>query len=734
MPVRPFTPEEIHAERRKLEVPLFGTVLLSAAMFGYAEGSVFFVVAALLAVGVHWVATCRNTEIFARRLVLNAGVALVGVVLLVRFFTTDQELLIALGHYVTLIQLCKLFERKGDRDYVQMLVMSMLLVLAGAMICQELLFAIMGLMYVAFLSYTAMVLTIKRSLLSAARSRGGPVPPGAGGHWPRWALWSRLAVVLTALLATGVVVFLISPREAGGSARTLRRTGRARSGFAETVRLGQPRRIYLSDRVVMYVGRYDPAGRAVGAGGGLYLRGRVFDEYVDSRWVKPIRSRRLSAIQAPGDILARTVREEVSMVPSLLPVAFASYPAVNVTSPDATVRRLDELEYELRASPRLDRPIHYTAYVLPGALSARERQYVAHMRGRRSRSLEAHRVEAAPRVVSLARRWCTDLLARHRSAGNAAARGPLDLAIARRIAGRLKQRCRYTLDLSGADPDRDGVEDFLFSLRRGHCEYFASALTVMCRALDVRARLATGFRPSEYDAASRRHVVRERSAHAWTEVYTPQTDWTVVDATPGERFEPAPQTAWGRWLSGLTNTWTSWEFAWYEKVIGYDDDTRRELAGRVRGALRAAWRAVVAALADAAAGAGELLTRGRLTAAAAWLLGVVAAAAALAGGAVLLVRRRRRRKRPAQVRPGRQPAFFVQLLRLLRRHGLSARPSQTARELAREAAERFDLPDRTLHELVGLYYRIRWSHESAGGDELQAAEARVRRLAEMLST
>ena len=96
----------------------------------------------VLAVGVHMAAAWRNTEIHAQRLVLNAGVLLVGVVLTVRFFSADQELLIALGHYVTLIQLCKLFERKKDRDYVQMLVMSLLLVLAGAMMCQDLLFAV----------------------------------------------------------------------------------------------------------------------------------------------------------------------------------------------------------------------------------------------------------------------------------------------------------------------------------------------------------------------------------------------------------------------------------------------------------------------------------------------------------------------------------------------------------------------------------------------------------------
>ena len=87
-------------------------------------------------------------------------------------------------------------------------------------------------------------------------------------------------------------------------------------------------------------------------------------------------------------------------------------------------------------------------------------------------------------MADLARQWCRDLLAARPV--DPAVRGPSDLAIAQRIADRLRQDYAYSLDLSSADPDRDAVEDFLFYMKQGHCEYFASALTVMCRRWTCR--------------------------------------------------------------------------------------------------------------------------------------------------------------------------------------------------------------------------------------------------------
>jgi transglutaminase-like putative cysteine protease len=736
MPVRTFSRREIAVGRQQLEVPLFGTVLLASAMFCHAEGGLLLLIASLLVVVLHWFATCRNRELFVRRTLLNGSVVLVGIVLGVRYFRGDQDLLLALSHYVMLVQLCKMFDRKGDRDYVQMLVMSLLLVLAASMICQDLLFALMAMVYLAFLCYTAMVFTLKRSYESSWHPVAGPRQPG----WPRWALLSRLTVVLLALLATGVVVFLISPRSAGSGMPSLARMrSEGTSGFSEAVRLGEARSIYLSDRVMMHVRVTGPDGTNLGDVGPLYLRGHAFSEYVDSEWVFRRHRRGYIMPSVPPNMLGRTVRQEVSMVPELMPVMFASYPAVKVTSPDVSIRRLSKLEYELKNASYAGGPVRYTAYVLPSPLKAEDRDYLIGLYGQRGLAKYSSPVEidAPEPVAQLARQWCADLTARRTAVGGAGTvRGDrIGLAIAERISQRLRRRCSYTLDLSAADADRDGVEDFLFHMRRGHCEYFASALTVMCRVLGVRARMATGFRPGEFDDDEGHYVVRQRDAHAWTEVFTASTGWTVVDATPAARFQPIHRSGWSRWVTSAADVWRKWEFAWYARVIGYDDETRRSLAVRVRSTFRSAWASVRHGAAGLVGSLMEMFRSGRVLAGIVWLGGALGVAAAMVAGLVALWRRMRGRQvRPAGPARPKPPRFLRQLLAVLRRHGIRPSASQTPRELAAEAARRLPMPVDVLDALVRLHYRIRWSGRPARDEELRDAEQKVRRIDEMLSS
>ena len=77
------------------------------------------------------------------------------------------------------------------------------------------------------------------------------------------------------------------------------------------------------------------------------------------------------------------------------------------------------------------------------------------------------------------------------------------------------------------------VEEFLFEDKRGHCEYFASALALLGRAAGVPTRVVMGYRVSERSPFGY-SVVRERNAHAWVEAWLPEQGWVTRDATPAE--------------------------------------------------------------------------------------------------------------------------------------------------------------------------------------------------------
>ena len=72
----------------------------------------------------------------------------------------------------------------------------------------------------------------------------------------------------------------------------------------------------------------------------------------------------------------------------------------------------------------------------------------------------------------------------------------------------LKANYEYTL----STPQHAGspIESFLFTNKRGHCEYFATAAVLLMRALGVPARLVSGFRGGTWNDFGKYATVRQR--------------------------------------------------------------------------------------------------------------------------------------------------------------------------------------------------------------------------------
>lgn len=123
----------------------------------------------------------------------------------------------------------------------------------------------------------------------------------------------------------------------------------------------------------------------------------------------------------------------------------------------------------------------------------------------------------------------------------------------------------YTYALHHARKSRqDPVLDFLVEERSGHCEYFASAMALLARAVGVPARVVAGYRVHEINPVGRYSVVRERDAHAWVEAWI-DGKWQSFDPTPPAYLQSlADQTSiirglseWlsARWHDGALTIW-----------------------------------------------------------------------------------------------------------------------------------------------------------------------------------
>ncbi len=134
--------------------------------------------------------------------------------------------------------------------------------------------------------------------------------------------------------------------------------------------------------------------------------------------------------------------------------------------------------------------------------------------------------------------------------------------IARRLQSYLKAsgEFRYTLKANVTNPNIDPLEDFLLNRKMGHCEYFASALVLMLRSVEIPARLVSGFKGGSHNDSTGWFEVEERHAHAWVEAYIDEK-WQVLDPTPAGRAESVASIAaapgsWQDFRNSLRNFWS----------------------------------------------------------------------------------------------------------------------------------------------------------------------------------
>ncbi len=91
----------------------------------------------------------------------------------------------------------------------------------------------------------------------------------------------------------------------------------------------------------------------------------------------------------------------------------------------------------------------------------------------------------------------------------------------------------YTLDLPAPPPGVDIADYFLFDLKKGYCDYYASSFVVMARSVGIPARLVGGYLPGELDAETGQIIITADRAHSWAEVYFPGAGWVEFEPTGG---------------------------------------------------------------------------------------------------------------------------------------------------------------------------------------------------------
>ena len=134
----------------------------------------------------------------------------------------------------------------------------------------------------------------------------------------------------------------------------------------------------------------------------------------------------------------------------------------------------------------------------------------------------------------------------------------------------------------------NSVDEFLFETRRGFCEHYASAFSVLMRGAGIPTRIVLGYHGGEVNPLGGHLIVRQSDAHAWTEIWLDGLGWHRVDPTAavaperidfgaGEAALDAMSDAWGfnaRLMHQMTMTWDAINAKWNAWVLGYGGETQ----------------------------------------------------------------------------------------------------------------------------------------------------------------
>ncbi len=665
--------------RRYFELSLF--LLVVAGFLTLASTGKLDLASLLLAGGA---LALRGVQVLRQtRFVLSEQATTVLTLVYVGFYAADFFLLSrnfvgGTVHLVLFAAVVKIFSVRRERDYAYLAVLSFLMVLAAAVLTVDSLFLFGFSLFLLIAVTTFILLEMRRSAMaSSVQARWGEAEPRQMGWWLSGFSPSFLLLILVGAAA----IFFLIPRVSGGYLSAYAPHGQLATGFSDNVRLGQIGEIQQSNSVVMHVQiDGDHSGAFEWKWRGIALS--LFDGRI---WSNP-----LPQIQAPRSADGRFVLWSADASPPML-----SRPA-------------RPLRYRV-----LMEPVGSDVFFLLGhpiTLSGPYRQLAMDSGGTvynadRERSITTYegssdlfqpapallREASGPLPHSLALRYLqlpalderVADLARQITAGSDTS---YDKALA--IERYLRTHYTYTLQLGSRSP-KDPIAYFLFDRKAGHCEYFASSMAVMLRAVGVPARIVNGFRGGEFNDLTGNYLVRARDAHSWVEVYFPGQGWFAFDPTPAA-IAPT-RTSLGRlmlYVDAAAEFWREW-------VVNYDVLHQRKLEQDASRNGRHAWEGArqwaamrYQGLLD---GARRVQSRVLRRPGYSGLLLLLAAAGLLAvlnlPRLLQLVRERRLAAHPAREPRRAATLWYERMLRLLARRGWRKLPQQTPAEFAQNIAD-----------------------------------------------
>lgn len=499
------------------------------------------------------------------RLDLPAGVVTAATLAYLGFYPVDYffisgSFLPSAVHLVFFVAVVKILTAQSNRDYFFLKIIAFLELLAACILSSR----------VNFFAFLLLFLVLGVATFASGEIRQSAQRRPAVARFSGRGLSVRLsamAVFLSlAILVITAGLFFFLPRTARAAFQHLVSHRYQLTGFSNRVTLGEIGEIKKDNTPVMHIKMDRPEDRLLA----LKWRGGALSEFDGRTWYNPptqaqmLRPDTAGLLILDNGLASWADTRHISYAVHLDELAsdtlfFAGTP--QYLRIDSAVFRNSLDNYRVRFSDA-----HNVWYQVYSRLEAPARngdfpEQIVEPLTQEWRSIYLQLPQIDPRIPVLARKITGAEPARSLQA--------------RLIEKYLRTHYGYTLELPQFEPS-DPLAYFLFQRKKGHCEYFASSMAVMLRAIGIPARVVTGFQSGVYNPISGSQLIRASDAHSWVEAWLPNHGWTTFDPTP-----PDPNAQ-------LLSVWTrlgfyadAAEVFWQDWVLNYNLDRQLQLASRM---------------------------------------------------------------------------------------------------------------------------------------------------------
>lgn len=491
-------------------------------------------------------------------------------------FGLTRSFIHTMVHLLLFTAAVKLLTLSSDRDYLLLYLISFAELLAASMLTVNIAFILCFLVFLFSGICTLILFEMRRTnarMQNEARVQPLVIPrrlQGTGlelfSPFPARLLTTIVTGITLLILSAALPIFFLLPRTTLGMYRRPFGNMLLTSGFSDRVELGQIGSIKQSDAVVMRV-KTDKSPSELPYD--LKWRGIAFDYYDGRAWTRTNRTRNTIPVQGWYYKLENStqgtnlIRQTFFVEALSTNVIFATHKALAISRDVGSLWR-DSSE-SLYTNGRSIVKLRYSAISDPIRPDARNVSDLSPIPAEIT-AIYTQTPREDSRIAELAKRVTEKVGDRYSKA----------LA----IESYLRTHYSYSLVLRGTPNSRDPLAMFLFDVREGHCEYFATAMTIMLRQLGIPARLVNGFRAGEYNTIGKNWIVRQYDAHSWVEAYFPPYGWIEFDPTP-----PDPGRSKSAFFNVFSNLTDAVDLWWWEGVVNYDRSKQYLVISTLRTAM-----------------------------------------------------------------------------------------------------------------------------------------------------